>query len=1059
MNKIVPMMGMMLCAVLTAQAQTHLRCEYLTNPLGIGEAKPLLSWQLESKKRGVMQTAYRLRAASSAANAQAGKGDLWDSSRVATDRSQQIVWGGKPLGSRQRVWWTVETENNKGEKGKSAVQYFETGLMAQTDWKAQWIGASDNAQTETGAGMQWLWDKDAGASGLRYFRAHFDLPADRKIASAQVITLGDNLFQTFINGQRVQVAGGWQTWNTADIASNLKTGRNTVAIIVNNTDGPGGMASLVKVTFGDGQTLRIPTNNTWKMTAQGMANWEKPEFDDSAWTAPNVLGDLGIGPWGKPKATSTPAPVPYLRKAFFADRKIKSARLYATAKGLYKAYLNGKLVSNDIFRPGWTDYRKRIQYQTYDVTSLVKSGDNALGIMLGDGWYCGWIAWAGRRNYGDVARAMAQLEIEYSDGSTQIIATDPTWRMATGAIQSSDLLMGETYDARKELGNWASPKYDDSKWQSAESEPVGIVPLVAQVGPSVKHVVTLTPKSITEKNGAYIFDMGQNMVGWVRLKVNAAPGSTVTLRHAEILNPDGTIYVTNLRGAKCTDNYTCKGGGTETYEPSFTFHGFRYVELSGVKEKPSLEAVTGIVVSSMVNPSGEFACSNPMINQLQSNIQWGQRGNYLEVPTDCPQRDERLGWMGDAQVFIRTACFNDDVIGFMNKWVQDVADGQGENGAFADVSPRMAAGSDAAPAWGDAGVIVPWTLYQCYGDTRLLERFYPNMAKWVDYIHAANPGGLWLNRRNNDYGDWLSIAADTPKEILATGYYAYSTQIVAKTARLLGKTEDAAKYEKLWGEIRDAFNNAFVRPADGRIFAGNGTRGDTQTCYLVALRFGLLPENLRPVAAKHLADDIMTKKNGHLSTGFVGVGYLNPTLTQNGYLDVAYTLLNNDTFPSWGYSIKQGATTIWERWDGWTKDKGFQDPGMNSFNHYSLGSVGEWMANTVAGIDLDPQNPAYKHIILRPRPGGGLTFAKAAYDSIQGRIVSDWKKDGATFTYKVEVPANTTATIFVPIDKPDASVWESGKPATQSEGVTFVRNENGAAVYRIGSGTYRFTVK
>ena len=1060
MRRIVPMLGMIVWAS-TAQAQsampTELRCNYLKNPLGIGDTAPRLSWQLQSKKRGVMQTAYQIVAASSESGVKSGKGDLWDSGKVESNRANQIVYTGKPLASREGVWWGVTVYDNKGGRAKSQPAYFEMGLLTKTDWKAQWIGLADNVAVEKGEGVQWLWDKDPNAAGLRYFRAHFDLPADRKIQSTQVMTIGDNLFQTFINGERVQVSGGWQNWNTADITKQIKVGRNTVALIVNNTDGQGGMASMVKVTFVDGGTMRLTTNKNWLMTATPPQGWEKSELDESNWIAPNILGDLGMAPWGNPAAKSEPSAAPYLRRAFVTERKVKRARLYSTAKGLYKAYINGKLVSDDIFRPGWTDYRKRIQYQTYDVTSLIKKGDNALGIVLGDGWYCGNIAWAGRRNYGTVARAMAQLELEYSDGTVEVIPTNSIWRVKTGAIVSSDLLMGETYDARKDLGDWANAEYTEKDWARPETESLGTVPLVAQVGPSVKQVVTLKPKSITEKNGAYLFDMGQNMVGWVRLKVKGKPGTAITLRHAEILNPDGTIYVTNLRGAKATDTYIARSGGMETFEPSFTFHGFRYVEVSGVTEKPTLDSVTGIVVSSMVAPTGSFVCSNPMINQLQKNIEWGQRGNYLEVPTDCPQRDERLGWMGDAQVFIRTACFNDNVAALMNKWVQDVADAQGENGAFSDVSPRVAASSDAAPAWGDAGVIVPWTVYRCYGDTALLEKHYPSMVRWVEYIHSANPGGLWLNKRSNDYGDWLSIAADTPKEILATGYYAYSTRIVAQTARLLGKTEDADKYDKLFQEIKTAFNNAFVRPADGKILAGDGTKGDTQTCYLVGLRFDLLSDSARVQAAKHLVDDI-NKKDGHLSTGFVGVGYLNPVLTQTGNLDVAYKLVNNDTFPSWGYSIKQGATTIWERWDGWTKEKGFQDPGMNSFNHYSLGSVGEWMADTVAGIDLDPQIPAYKHIILRPMPGGGLTYAKATYDSINGRIVSDWKMENGGLTYRVEVPANTTATVCVPMAK-GGSVMEGGKPVDKSEGVTFVKNENGAAVYTVGSGSYVFTVK
>ncbi|HLK55930.1 MAG TPA: family 78 glycoside hydrolase catalytic domain, partial [Chthonomonadaceae bacterium] len=491
------------------------------------------------------------------------------------------------------------------------------------------------------------------------------------------------------------------------------------------------------------------------------------------------------------------------------------------------------------------------------------------------------------------------------------------------------------------------------------------------------------------------------------------------------------------------------GEGEEVYEPRFTFHGFRYVEVTGYPGTPGRDAITGIVVHSNTPPSGTFACSSPMVNQLQHNIVWGQRGNYLEVPTDCPQRDERLGWMGDAQIFVRTGTYNMDTAAFMTKWVQDVEDAQSPEGAYSDISPRVKDDmADGAPGWGDAGVIVPWTLYAVYDDTRLIERHYESMARWIDTIHAANPNLLWENRRNNDFGDWLNIQADMPRDVMATAYFAYDAHLLAQMAQALGKEEDAQKYVRLFEGIRDAFVKAFVGP-DGRI------KGDTQTGYVLALRFDLLPENLRPLAAQHLVENIQ-QRDGHLSTGFIGVGYLLPTLTRTGHLDVAYRLLNNDTFPSWGYSIKHGATTIWERWDGWTEEKGFQDPGMNSFNHYSLGSVGEWLYETVAGIDLDPDQPGYKHIIMHPQPGGGLTWAKATYDSLRGPIASDWKLDNGTFAWKVTIPANTTATVYVPASDA-ASVTESGHPADQAEGVRFLRMEDHCAVYELGSGEYTFT--
>jgi hypothetical protein len=536
--------------------------------------------------------------------------------------------------------------------------------------------------------------------------------------------------------------------------------------------------------------------------------------------------------------------------------------------------------------------------------------------------------------------------------------------------------------------------------------------------------------------------MGQNFAGWVRLKIKGKAGTKIVLRFAEMLNPDGSIYTKNLREARCTDKYILAGKGEEIWQPSFTFHGFRYVEVTGYPGKPSPDAITGIVVHSDAPVVGSFECSNPMVNQLWRNIVWSQRGNFIEVPTDCPQRDERLGWTGDAQIFARTATYNMDVAAFFTKWLVDLEDAQTKEGAFPDVAPHKVAMGSGVAAWGDAGVICPWAIYQVYGDRRVIERHYESMQKWIAYLQKNSKD---LLRPAHGYGDWVSIGSNTPKDVIATAYFAYSTRLLSKMAAAIGKSEDAKKYETLFQQIKDAFNKAYVSD-DARI------KGETQTCYLLGLYFDLLPEDKREPAAKHLVADLR-KRNWHLSTGFVGLSYLLPTLTQMGHLDIAYRLLNNDTFPSWGYSIKNGATTIWERWDGWTEEKGFQDPGMNSFNHYAFGSVGRWLFGIVAGIDTEESG--YKRIIIRPQPGGGFSYANASYKSIHGKIVSDWKIKGDMFTLKVTVPANTTATVYVPARDAE-SVTESDRPAVRSKGVRFLRMEADAAVYEVGSGNYAF---
>jgi alpha-L-rhamnosidase len=739
-----------------------------------------------------------------------------------------------------------------------------------------------------------------------------------------------------------------------------------------------------------------------------------------------------------------PAASRYLRKSFALASPVQQAVLYATALGLYEVHINGQRVGDHVLAPDWTDYRKRVRYQAYDVTALLKRGDNAMAALLGDGWYSGHIGNGGYQFFGKVPAFLAQLEVTYTDGRTEQIVTDASWKSHRSPILSSDFMLGEDYDARLEVKNWDKAGLDESQWAAATLREESIL-LEAQVMEPVRQICEIKPKTVTEfKPGCWIYDLGQNMVGVVRLQVSAPAGTEVTLRHAEMLNPDGSIYTRNLRSAASTDHYICKGDGLEIWQPRFTFHGFRYVELTGLTGPLESNAVTGIVIASDTPRTGEFACSDARLNQLQSNIQWGQRGNYISIPTDCPQRDERLGWMGDAEVFIRTATYNANVAAFFSKWLVDVDDGQSAAGSFADVNPNTG-GSGGAPAWGDAGVICPWTIYEAYGDKRILERHLPAMTKWVEYLHRNSVDLIRQRNRGNDYGDWLSIGANTPKELIGTAYFAYSTHLLARSCQALGRVEEAAKYEQLFEDIKAAFNKRYVA-ADGRIL------GNTQCAYAMALKFELLPDEIRPKAAQYLEEDIQAK-GGHLSTGFVGVSYLLPVLTQSGKADTACRLLLQDTFPSWLFSVKQGATTIWERWDGWTPEKGFQDPGMNSFNHYSLGSCGEYLFSGLGGIR--PASPGFKTILIDPVIGDGLSWAKARYDSIQGPIATSWKLEGKRLALKVVVPANTTATVCVPA-KDLAGITESGKPVAKVGEVKYVRQEKNKIVFEVGSGTYNF---
>ena len=900
----------------TLQAN-YLRCEHRHNPLGVDAAWPKLSWVLESEERGQKQSAYHILVADSEEDLWTEENLLWDSGKVASDRSVGVEYEGEELQSGSRCLWKVRVWDGLGNPSPySNPAVWEMGLLETTDWTGRWV------------------------------------------------SLGE------------------------------------------------GVAGDIHPPAGE-------------------------EFDD-------VL--MGL------------APCPYLRKKFSLERAVCKARLYATARGVYELYLNGRKVGDDVLSPGWTDYSKRIQYQTYDVTEMLAEGQNALGGILGDGWYAGFVGMDPKRrgaHYGTRPQLLVQLDVEYEGGYTKRIASDESWKSSLGPIEFSDLLMGESYDARKEQEGWAQPNFDESGWWPVRSEEgLGDARLVAEPDEGVRVTREVKTKKVTQpKSGTYVFDLGQNMVGWVRLKVRGKAGTRVTLRHAEALKPDGTIYTANLRTARQTDFYVLKGGGEEVFEPRFTFHGFHYVEVTGYPGEPPLDAITGRVVHSAMLPSGSFECSNTMVNRLQSNIIWGQRSNFVSVPTDCPQRDERLGWMGDAQIFVRTASFNMDVSAFFTKWMYDVEDAQSPEGAFPDVAPllgglSMLDLSDGAPAWGDAGIVVPWTVYRTYGGTRIVEEHYAAMSRWMEYLREANPDLLRTERLGNNYGDWLSPKGDdTPKDLLATAYWAYDAILMTEMAEVIGRQDDAREYEELFRRIKEAFIEAYVS-SDGRV------KGDTQTCYTLVLHMDLLPTDLRGAAAEYLVEAIQ-REDWHLSTGFVGVGYLCPVLTQAGRTEVAYRLLNNDTFPSWGYTIRQGATTIWERWDGWTEEKGFQSPNMNSFNHYSLGSVGEWLYRHVAGIDQEARSSGYKHIVIHPHPGGGLTSARAEYDSVSGRIASEWEIIDGTFQLRVTIPANTTATVHVPA-RDGGAITESDHPLEQAEGVELLRLEDGVAVVAVGSGRYEF---
>ncbi|MGW3665187.1 alpha-L-rhamnosidase [Streptomyces sp. NPDC005141] len=1018
--------------------------EYVQHPLGLDAQHPRLSWPMASDKPGMRQAAYRIRVATSASGL--SHPDVWDSGKVTSDQSVLVPYAGPRLAPRKRYFWSVRVWDTDGTaSGWSAPSWWETGLMDSARWSANWISAPPvltDAPTLEGSSWIWFPEGDPASSapaGTRWFRRVLDLPAD--VTAARVAISADNVFSLSVNGAevaRTDLATDNEDWRrpaVVDVLARLRPGRNVLAVAATNaTVGPAGLVAVLTLRTASGEQ-RIVTDASWKAAdAEPSADWRGDGFDDGGWPAAKPAAAWGAGPWGRVVPASFAAN--QLRHEFTLPRKkVARARLYATALGLYEAHLNGRRVGRDQLAPGWTDYRERVQYQTYDVTSLLRPGANAIGAYVAPGWYAGNVGMFGPHQYGERPALLAQLEVEYTDGTSERVTSGTDWRAAAGPIVAADLLGGETYDARMETPGWTSPGFDDRTWlavrAAGDAAPARIV---AQVDGPVRVAGERAAEKVTEPApGVHVFDLGQNLVGSVRLRVSGDAGTTVRMRHAEVLNPDGTLYTANLRSAAATDTYTLKGGGEETYEPRFTFHGFRYVEVTGFPGTPSAQAVTGRVMHTSAPFTLEFETDVPMLNQLHSNITWGQRGNFLSVPTDTPARDERLGWTGDINVFAPTAAYTMESARFLAKWLVDLRDGQTAEGAFTDVAPMVGTVGNGVAGWGDAGVTVPWSLYQAYGDRQVLADAWSSVQAWLAYLERHSDG---LLRPAGGYGDWLNVSDETPKDVIATAYFAHSADLAARMAEELG--EDPAPYAGLFERVREAFRDAYVG-ADGKV------QGDTQTAYVLALSMNLLPDALRTAAAGRLVD-LIRAKDWHLSTGFLGTPRLLPVLTETGHTDVAYRLLRQRSFPSWGYQIDKGSTTMWERWDSVRPDGSFQTPDMNSFNHYAYGSVGEWMYANIAGIS--PGRPGYREIVVRPRPGGDVTSARATFTSVYGPISTRWQQRSGAFVLTCAVPANTTAEVWIPATGPDE---------VSHTHATYLRTEDGCAVYRVGSGSHRFT--
>ena len=1064
---------------------SNLRTEYLVNPVGIDVTQPRLSWELISAKRAQSQSAYQILISTDSLSLAKDVANVWDSKKVESDRTSQVRYTGGKLVSKTNYFWKVRVwDAGKNVSSWSAIASWSMGMLNKADWQAHWIGAPEENVPDSAkyniwhsfqsgfsatqnAGNQWV-DVDLGLQQeIRQLKLY---PVDYKLHANGY--LFPKRFKILVSAtadfkkSMVIADESAQDYDQKGLGPYSKpitptTGRY-IRVIVNKlrkTDEGKyayALAELEALTANEENTaLKKPVVASIPYTtypAFSAENWTPAKLTDGAYT--------GSSANRKPFKSSIPAS-PLLRKTFTVTKKVKRATLYASALGMYEMTINGKKAGNQVLAPEWTDYHERVQYQTYDVTKSLKKGVNVIGAVLADGWYAGGLfSHPDRGSYGFDRRLIGQLELLFDDGTRTHIVTDASWKLLeNGPVQTASLFDGENFNAKLVPAKWMEPDFDDSTWKPAIVDKTIAKTLNAQLNEPIRVIQEITPvKVVRVKDGTYIFDLGQNIAGWVNLKLPYNPAQNITFRHGEVLDETGQLYVSNLRAAKQIDVYTPGLEKNINYEPRFTYHGFRYVEISGLTQEPKLTNVTGKVVASAAPLAGAFESSSSDLNKLWTNILWTQRGNMHSVPTDCPQRDERAGWMGDAQVFAQTSIFNLDMSAFFTKWTRDIADCQRADGRYPDYAPQVDKWNRYcnAPGWSDAGVLVPWRMYENYGDTAILARQYASMKLYIQHILKTNPDLLWKNERGNMYGDWLNgntiIADDYPKEggkvdndIYSTAFFGQSTRVVSRVAKLLGHQRDYVFYDSLANAIKARFVREYVAE-DGTI------AGNTQAAYALALEFDLVPEKLQKQAAAHMVQAIKVY-DYRISTGIQSTIRLMNQLSEYGYADVAYKLLESRRFPSWIYSIDQGATTIWERWDGYVKNRGFQNVGMNSFNHYAIGAVGEWMYRSILGINAD--SAGYKHFTIKPRLGGSLTWAKGSYNSIAGKIAVDWKVDKGTFQLAVQIPANTTATVFLPTGK---STSENGQRIAGSNDIRIVETNEAGTALLVQSGSYTFSV-
>lgn len=1109
-----------------------MKTEAMTTPLGIDTRTPSFSWHMTAERIGARQTAYRIEASD--------KSDfsaiVWDSGKIMSSQSVGIIYDGEPLKARTRYYWRVTIWDEHGDKQEIGVSWFETGLFGKSFFlqnHAQWIGSpypstnTDDLNTYLVSLRVRAVSEPVGVVLAARNRDNYLLFSfDMRVRRLYVKEYSDNTWTTGVPSVTTCGRNDGYPIAAEAIAEGQEFDEHLIQITVRETRA---IVTVNNVVIADDTLIPDnPPNQPRKAylmlfglkQERGSAVYDRISianastgevyqadcFDDDN----GILSSLGTVQNGKLIVKRefhliSAVPPVSVRRAFSVDKKIKSARLYASAMGFYEAYINGEKIGGAFFAPGFTDYRRRMYYQTYDLTAQIKQGQNTIGAVVTKGYYTGFVGYSPHPMiYGRKNAFIGVLALTFEDGDEKIIVTDDTWEFSDKTpVIDADFQQGETYDARLKF-DWNAPSVCRTRKCAVLETPRGVI-LEAQKGPHACMERILSPiKQWEAPKGHFIYDFGQNIVGTIRLKVRGMCGLSIKLRYGEMCAKNGTVYVKNLRTAASTDSYTCGGDTEETFIPSFTAHGFRYLEISGngisLKTNECIVSAEGLVLTNTPEQTGTFVCSDAAVNQLQNNIQWGQRGNSLLVYTDCPQRNERMGWTGDAQVFAGTAAYNMDVQSFMNKWLTDLRDAQRlyhKNGAIPDTAPL---GGDNRPdgcgGWGDAAVIVPWEMYRAYGDLRILKENYEMMKRWVAYQSGENRQNCGLRTldgipvpENSDLskkpylqvqqrrGDHLAYDETTPFILSATAYAAHSADLLSRIASLLGHTDDAEKYRRRFENIRTAFQQAWVKE-DGSIAywgemsksqrdrsgnqinrtyyseAADSAAHPSQTAYALAIDFHLMRQGTISRTAQYFSQAIQ-RNGGKPSVGFLGVSHLAPALSKIGLTETAFTLLLQTEYPGWLYSVKNGATTIWERWNSYIAETDtFGDASMNSFNHYAYGAIGQWMYRTITGIDTGDgaDEAGYKKIILKPTVGGSLTYAKGSLRSPHGMIRSHWQVTGSLLHYTCTIPPNTTAVLYLPASE----ITENKKPIEKADGVTFLRAENGVSVFRLESGSYDF---